>query len=67
MLAYDVDSVAQVFTLTETLHKKHLMSKAELVDISHTLQVSGTQGVEVQFLDYFEVDADILWKQFCGI
>ena len=55
-----LDSGAQLFTMTGTLYKKHLMLKVELVDISHMLRVICTQAVEVPFLGYFEVDAKIL-------
>ena len=62
-----VDTVAQVSTLTESYYRKYLESNVKLVDISNILRVNSSHGLDVHFIGYVELDANIMGRVFPGL
>ena len=62
-----LDTGAQVSTLTESYYRQHLEPNVELVDISSLLMVNSSQGLDVPFIGYVELDANIMGRVFHGL
>ena len=57
----------QVSTLTESYYRQHLEPNVELVDISSLLRVNSSQGLDVPFIGYVELDANIMEEYFMDL
>ena len=62
-----VDTGAHVSTITESYYRQHQVSNVKLLDISSILRVSSSQGLDVPFNGYVELDADIMGRVFSGL
>ena len=62
-----LDTGPQVSTLTESYYRQYLESSVKLVDISNILRVNSSQGLDVPFIGYVELDANIMGRMFPGL
>ena len=58
---------AQVSTITESYYREHPEPNVGLVDISSLLRVNSSQGLDVPFIGYVELDANIMGRVFPGL
>ena len=62
-----LDTGAQVSTITESYYRQHQESNVKLLDICSILRVSSSQGLDVPFIGYVELDANIMGRVFPGL
>ena len=62
-----LDTWSQLSTLTESYYRQHMESNVKLVDISSIFRVNSSQGSDVPFIGYVELDANIMGRLFPGL
>jgi len=62
-----IDTGAQVSTVTETFYKEHLAPGREVIDVSSYITISASQGLEIPYIGYVELQVSALSHIFDGL
>ncbi|KAK3703901.1 hypothetical protein QZH41_009140 [Actinostola sp. cb2023] len=62
-----IDTGAEVSTVTESFYKEHLAPGREVVDVTSYMTISASQGLEIPYIGYVELQLFALSHMFKGL
>lgn len=62
-----IDTGAEVSTVTESFYKEHQAQGRKVIDVTSTIRISASQGLEIPFVGYVELKVSVLGHTFSGL
>lgn len=62
-----IDTGAEVSTITESFFKEHLSQGREVLNVSSYIRISASQGLEIPYVGYIELELNVLGSMFGGL